>query len=158
MESRRPHDFLPVVVDRDCLDKGCENSVGPRWLHVHVGWGDVSVVLPLFDQLHYFFKILAVSLSTVLQKSLAFLFSYLEFAAGAKVKQIVDRLIVNFNIWTFHLEVYLHNPLVFENGLVVNWRLIRGCAAWPLQMRLLNLRFCFYLSHLLKKVLEASWK
>jgi hypothetical protein len=58
----------------------------------------VSVVLALFYQLHHFFKILAVSFSAVLQKSLPFFFSYLEFAAGAKVKQIVYRLIVNFNI------------------------------------------------------------
>ena len=58
----------------------------------------MSVVLALFYQLQNFFKILAVSFSAVLQKSLAFLFSDLQFASRAKVKEIVNCLIVNFNI------------------------------------------------------------
>ena len=120
----------------------------------------MAVLLSLGDHVHDFAFVRHMHLCHVLQEGLALVFADLQLGLAARVKQVVDRLVVDLNILALHLELDLLDALVPEHRLVVEVVLARRGslrAGWcaigaPLRQHVSVLD----LADLLEEVLEAA--
>ena len=101
------------------FDECGENGMGPGTDEIHTRGGDVTVMGPLVDHFHNLFVVLYVPLCAVLQKSLPFVLSDLQFGLPTGVQQIVNCLIVDLHVLTFDLKFNFIDALVLEHSLIV---------------------------------------
>ena len=161
MESRSPQGLCSILLCCLFLNHGSEYSMRSWTFLVHVCASNVPVFVSFLDKIYHFIFVRNLFLYTILQESLAFIFSNLEFLMVI-VKQVIYCLIINLNIWAFDIKIYLRDVFVKENCLILKWLV----STFGLFLCTLTLRRCLSLVlqrsriadliYLIKEILKAA--
>ena len=121
IEFWRPHSLVVILVYGRSLNKCRENSMWSRRLPIHVGAGNRSIFLTLFEHLDKVVKILDLHGSFILEvDSTLYILPDVEFHRLRGVQKVEDLFVVNLCVGTVDLKRNFFD-VISELTIVQRW-------------------------------------